>query len=170
MAGKFTWGNRAKHCWVMSTNFLFSKVCRQPPAMFSLKPAHNLNFPWRRRWWDWNRLFKMFSTLRPNIFYITCVITFAIRTRLESGTKREMTILIMLCFVLPYVAYKHEIDQIRCVACSQCTMMYFVAFHFQAHNVSTLWFEKTFWYRLIIFRSIHYFANSAKIWQPDAFN
>ena len=86
----------------------------------------------------------MFSTLRPNIFYFTCVITFAIRTRLESGTKREMTILIMLCFVLPYVAYKHEIDQIRCVACSQCTMINFVAFHFQAHNVSTLWFEKTF--------------------------
>ena len=26
-AGKFTWGNKAKHCWVMSTNFLFSKVC-----------------------------------------------------------------------------------------------------------------------------------------------
>ena len=101
--------------------------------------------------------------VRRNIFYFTCVITFAIRTRLESGTKREMTILIMLCFVLPYVAYKHEIDQIRCVACSQCTMIYFVAFHFQAHNVSTLWFEKTFWYRLIIFRSIHYFANSAKI-------
>ena len=21
-----TWGNEAKHCWVMSTNFLFSKV------------------------------------------------------------------------------------------------------------------------------------------------
>ena len=84
--------------------------------------------------------------VRRNIFYFTCVITFAIRTRLESGTKREMTILIMLCFVLPYVAYKHEIDQIRCVACSQCTMIYFVAFHFQAHNVSTLWLEKTFWY------------------------
>ena len=84
--------------------------------------------------------------IRRNILYFTCVITFAIRTRLESGTKREMTILIMLCFVLPYVAYKHEIDQIRCVACSQCTMIYFVAFHFQVHNVSTLWLERTFWY------------------------
>ena len=28
LAGKFTWGNKAKHCWVMSTNFLTS------PAMF----------------------------------------------------------------------------------------------------------------------------------------
>ena len=24
LVGKFTWGNKAKHCWVMSTNFLFS--------------------------------------------------------------------------------------------------------------------------------------------------
>ena len=24
--GKFTWDNKAKHCWVMSTNFSFSKV------------------------------------------------------------------------------------------------------------------------------------------------
>ena len=33
---KVTWGNKAKHCWVITTNFLFSKVCWQPPAMFSL--------------------------------------------------------------------------------------------------------------------------------------
>ena len=36
----------------MSTNFLYSKVCWQHPAMFCLysSPAHNLNFYWR--WWD----------------------------------------------------------------------------------------------------------------------
>ena len=52
--GKFTWGNRAKHCWdcwVVSTNFLFSKVCFafKPQANF---PAHNFNFHWSWRWWD----------------------------------------------------------------------------------------------------------------------
>ena len=26
LAGKFTWGTKAKHCWVMSTNFLKQKV------------------------------------------------------------------------------------------------------------------------------------------------
>ena len=36
LAGKFTWGNKAKHCWVMSTNFLFSKVCWQLLAMFCI--------------------------------------------------------------------------------------------------------------------------------------
>ena len=55
--GKFVWGNMAKHCWVMSTNFLFSKVCWQHPAMFchitsSKISCQNLNFHWRQRWWD----------------------------------------------------------------------------------------------------------------------
>ena len=36
LAGKFIWGNKAKHGWVMSTNFLFSKFCWQCPAMFCL--------------------------------------------------------------------------------------------------------------------------------------
>ena len=36
LAGKFTWCNQAKHCWIISTNFLFSKVCWQHPAMFWL--------------------------------------------------------------------------------------------------------------------------------------
>ena len=25
LVGKFTWGNKAKHCWMMSKNFLFQK-------------------------------------------------------------------------------------------------------------------------------------------------
>ena len=56
LVGKFTWGNKANHCWVMSTNVLFSKVCWQCPAMFchftpqANFPAHNLNFHWR--WWN----------------------------------------------------------------------------------------------------------------------
>ena len=33
-AGKFTWGNKAKHCYVMSTNFWKQKVCWQRPAMW----------------------------------------------------------------------------------------------------------------------------------------
>ena len=36
LAGKFTWGNIAEYCWVMSTNILLSKVCWQCPAMFCL--------------------------------------------------------------------------------------------------------------------------------------
>jgi hypothetical protein len=28
-AGKFTWGNKKKHCWLISTNLFFSKVCWQ---------------------------------------------------------------------------------------------------------------------------------------------
>ena len=35
-AGKFTWGDKAKHCLVMSTDFLFSKVCWQCRTMFCL--------------------------------------------------------------------------------------------------------------------------------------
>ena len=42
MLGKFTWGNKAKHCWVMSTNFLFSKVSWQCPAMFCLYTSSKL--------------------------------------------------------------------------------------------------------------------------------
>ena len=30
------WGNKAKHWWMISANFLFSKVCSQSPAMFCL--------------------------------------------------------------------------------------------------------------------------------------
>ena len=50
LVGKFTWG-KAKHCWVMSTNLLFTKVCWQFPAMFCLYSSsklyhHNLNFHW----------------------------------------------------------------------------------------------------------------------------
>ena len=45
LAGKFTWGNKAKHCWVMSTNFLFPKVCWQCPAMFCLYTSSKLSHP-----------------------------------------------------------------------------------------------------------------------------
>ena len=69
-AGKFTWGNKAKHYRGMSTTFLFSKVCWRCPAMFCLYtsrnfPAHNLNFLWKWRWWDQiQATFKIFSTLK----------------------------------------------------------------------------------------------------------
>ena len=41
--GKFAWGVKAKHCWVMSPNFLFSKVCWQCPAMFCLYTSSKLS-------------------------------------------------------------------------------------------------------------------------------
>ena len=67
LSGKFTEGNKAKHCTVMSTNFLFSKVCWQCPASFAFIPqanfpTHNLNFLWR--WWD---LFQ--ATLKSFLLY-----------------------------------------------------------------------------------------------------
>ena len=37
--------NTAKHCWVMSTNFLFSKVYWQRPAMFCLSTSSKLSLP-----------------------------------------------------------------------------------------------------------------------------
>ena len=61
--------SKAKHCRVMSTNFLLSKGCWQSPAMFCLYTssklsAHNLNFRWSWRWWDWIQpTFKNLSTL-----------------------------------------------------------------------------------------------------------
>ena len=30
LAGKFTWGNKTKHCWLMSTNFLFKSLLTMP--------------------------------------------------------------------------------------------------------------------------------------------
>ena len=57
-AGKFAWDIKAKHCWVLSTNFLFSKVYWQHSAMFFLYTSSKfscpyLNFDQRWRWWDW---------------------------------------------------------------------------------------------------------------------
>ena len=46
LVGTVTWGNKAKHCWVMSRNFLFSKVCWQLPAMFYLYTSSKLSRPW----------------------------------------------------------------------------------------------------------------------------
>ena len=43
LVGKFTWGNKAKHGWGMWTNFLFSKVCWQRPAM--LCPYSSIKLP-----------------------------------------------------------------------------------------------------------------------------
>ena len=59
LAGKFTLGNNAKHCRVMSTNFLFSKVCWQRPAMFFLYTSSKFSCP----------EFEFFQTTFWNIFY-----------------------------------------------------------------------------------------------------
>ena len=67
--GNFTWGNKAKHCWVISTNFLFSKVGWQCAAFTPQTnfPAHNLNFHWRWR----NRNQATFK----NIFYFRNIVS-----------------------------------------------------------------------------------------------
>ena len=38
---KFTWGNKAKHCWVMSTNFLFQKFVEYAQQCFAFTPHAN---------------------------------------------------------------------------------------------------------------------------------
>ena len=45
LVGLVSGGNKAKHCWVMSTNFLFSNVCWQCPAMFCLYTSSKLSRP-----------------------------------------------------------------------------------------------------------------------------
>ena len=43
--GKFAWDIKAKHCWELSTSFLFSKVCWQLPAMFCLYTSSKFTRP-----------------------------------------------------------------------------------------------------------------------------
>ena len=43
IAGKFTWGVKANHCWALSTTFLFSKECWHHPAMFCLITSSKLS-------------------------------------------------------------------------------------------------------------------------------
>ena len=56
MAGKFTWCNMAKHCWLMSKNFLFSN-----PAMFCLITSTKLS----RQWFEFSLKVKVMG-LNPN--------------------------------------------------------------------------------------------------------
>ena len=42
-AGKFLWGVKAKHCWVLSTNFWKQKICWQHSAMFCLYTSSKLS-------------------------------------------------------------------------------------------------------------------------------
>ena len=73
--------NKAKHCWVMSTNFLFSTVCWHFPAMFCLYTSskffhtHNLNFHWRWRWWD------QIQAIFLNLFYFKANIIWDFNTK-----------------------------------------------------------------------------------------
>ena len=71
---KFTWGNKAKHWWVMSTNFFFQKFVDNDQQCFAFIPqanftAHNLNFHWRWRWWD------EIQTIFLNLFYFNLNLT-----------------------------------------------------------------------------------------------
>ena len=58
LAGKFTCGNKAKHCFANQHFFVFKSLlidnaqqcfASTPQANFTV---HNLNFYWRWRWWD----------------------------------------------------------------------------------------------------------------------
>ena len=78
-AGKFAWAVKAKHCWVLSTNFWKQRVCRITQQCFSLLlqvyfPDNNLNFHWRWRWWD------QIQAIFLNLYYfisakMNCIIT-----------------------------------------------------------------------------------------------
>ena len=70
--GKFTSGNKAKHCWALSANFMYSKVCWQHPAMLCIYnfPSHNLNFHWK--WWD------QIQVIFLNLFYFTFLLDWII--------------------------------------------------------------------------------------------
>ena len=94
-AGNFTWGNKAKHCWVMPTTFLFSKVCWQHPAMFRFVTSsklfsHDLNFHWRWKWWDW------IQTIFLNIFYF--ILMDARKTLSPICTRARRDIHCRFCF------------------------------------------------------------------------
>ena len=80
-AGKFAWVGKAKHCWVLSTNYWkhqqifenkkFVDISQQcfallPQVTF---PAHNLNFHWRWRWWD------RIQAIIWNLFYFNWFLT-----------------------------------------------------------------------------------------------
>ena len=72
MGGKVCFRCKGKKCWALSTSFLYSKNCWQHPAMFCLLPqvnfpANELNFHWRRRWWD------QIQAIFLNLFYFTVI-------------------------------------------------------------------------------------------------
>ena len=46
LEGKFTWRIEAKHCRVMSTNFLFLKISRQCPVIFCFYTSSKLSHSW----------------------------------------------------------------------------------------------------------------------------
>ena len=52
MGGKFAWGVKAKHCWVLSTNFWKKIQCFAVLSQVNF-PTNNLNSHWSWRWLDW---------------------------------------------------------------------------------------------------------------------
>ena len=83
LVGKFTWDNKAKHCWALSTNFWKQKFVQQ---CFAFTPeekflANNLNFHWSWRWW--NRIQATFK----NLFYFNTRVV-----NLEGSFKDELCV------------------------------------------------------------------------------
>ena len=106
-ARKFTWGNKAKHCWVMSTNFLFSKVCWQCPAMFNLYTSSTpMIWIFTEDEGDGikSRLpFKIFSTLND----ISCISKFIyLLSSAWSSVGAVLTLLTLKLSVSALIAFK----------------------------------------------------------------
>ena len=120
-AGKFAWGVRSKHYWVLSTKFWKQKVCWNHPAMFcpntsNKLSANNLNIHWR--WWD------RIKTILLNLFcftYLAIVPRFSIISCLDIPTPVSAIVIVRLilsksilisksrsgfCNVLAFVAWK----------------------------------------------------------------
>ena len=77
--GKFVWGVKAKHCWVLSTNFWEQKVCGHYPSMFCLITSSNhscqkfgFSFRMRRMRSNLSYLLKSFLLYQQNFWLFWC--------------------------------------------------------------------------------------------------
>ena len=118
LVGKFTWGNKAKYCWGMSTNFLFSKVCWQRPTMFChlhLKqtfPPIIWVFPEEEGDGFESRLpFKTFSTL-PYIFYLFSYLNPNNKNSLFFHSRFQIKMSSCL-WVIPYPVHLYAAESIK---------------------------------------------------------
>ena len=83
----------------MQTNFLFSKICWQSPAMLCLYkanfPTNNLNFHWR--WWDCSCRWK--DSMKRNYRGVT----FNLQILMQCNAKKS---LVKICSKRPTILFK----------------------------------------------------------------
>ena len=101
LAGNFTWGNKAKQSWVMSTNFLLSKVCWQSLPMFCLYTSSKLSQPiiWIFTEGDGieSRLpFKIFYTLHYLRYTAICR---PMQASIQSGKKKTLVTIVVIWII-----------------------------------------------------------------------